>query len=130
MATLAILEVQSPQRLKMSHKEYLEFTTDSQIIEWVDGEVICYIPPVYSHQRLVIFLATVIGSCVEYFQLGDLISSPFEVKLWPDGPSREPDIFFIAAANLDKLTPQRFEGGPDLVIEIDSPGSVTEDRVR
>jgi hypothetical protein len=39
---------------------------------------------------------------MEYFQLGDLISSPFEVKFWPDSPSREPDILFIAAANLDK----------------------------
>ena len=40
------------------------------------------------------------------------------------------DLVFIRQENLSKLTPERFEGGPDLVIEIISPGSVSEDRVR
>ena len=54
----------------------------------------------------------------------------FEVKLWPDGPSREPDIFFIASQRLAQLSPKRFEGPPDLIIEIISPSSASEDRVR
>ncbi len=33
MANLATLEIQAPQRLKMSYEEYLEFATDSQIVE-------------------------------------------------------------------------------------------------
>ncbi|MBI1878479.1 MAG: Uma2 family endonuclease, partial [Chloroflexi bacterium] len=35
----------------------------------------------------------------------------------------------IAKENLSRLTAKNFEGGPDLLIEIISPGSVTEDRV-
>ena len=66
---------------------------------------------------------------IEFFDLGILVLAPFEVKLWPDGPSREPDILFIGQENLSKLTSERFEGGPDLIIEIISPSSVTEDRV-
>lgn len=66
---------------------------------------------------------------VQFFKLGAIIPAPFEVKLWPDGPSREPDLLFVSNENQAKLTDKRFKGGPDLVIEIISPGSVTEDRV-
>ena len=43
---------------------------------------------------------------------------------------REPDILFISHGNLDGLQKARFEGAPDLAVEIVSPGSVSEDRVR
>jgi len=56
--------------------------------------------------------------------------APLEVKLWPDGPAREPDILFIRQEHLEGLTDRRFEGAPDLVIEIVSTSSVSEDRVR
>ncbi len=121
---------QSPQRLKMSYEEYLEFAGDAQIVEWVEGEGIRYIPPVYNHQIIVDFLSKLLGLFVQFFDMGILISTPFEVKLWPAGPSREPDLLFIRKENLSKLTPERCEGAPDLIIEVISPGSVSEDRVR
>jgi Uma2 family endonuclease len=62
--------------------------------------------------------------------LGKIISAPFEVKLWPDGPSREPDLLFVSNDNLERLGEKRFDGGPDLVVEIVSAGSVREDKVR
>jgi hypothetical protein len=40
MSTLEAVEVVAPQRLKMSYEEYLEYTGDSQLVEWVDGEII------------------------------------------------------------------------------------------
>ena len=64
-----------------------------------------------------------------FFDLGVLRYALLEVKLWPAGPSREPDILFVRSENRAKLTPKRFEGAPDLLIEIISPSSVTEDRV-
>lgn len=129
--SLAIkLEDLAPQRLKMSYEEYLKFAGDSQIVEWVGGEVIVYMPPIDIHQNLSRFLTILLDLYAEFFDLGILRYAPFEVKLWPDGPSREPDILFVANENLANLTEKRFEGGPDLVIEIVSPGSVSEDRVR
>ncbi len=124
------LNVDAPQRRKMSYEEYLEFAPDSRIVEWVDGEVIIYMPPIYAHQNIVSFLGTLLKLFVDSFDLGYIILAPFEVKLWPDGPSREPDIIFIAVDNLDILTSKKIEGAPDLLIEIVSPGSVTEDRIR
>ncbi len=122
--------IDAPERCRMSYEEYLKFAPDSRLMEWVDGEVIIYMPPVYKHQDVVSFLATLLRLYIHLFNLGKVIVSPFEVKLWPGGPAREPDILFIARPNLTKLTAERFEGAPDLLIEIISPGSVTEDRVR
>jgi Uma2 family endonuclease len=122
--------VESPQRRQMSYEEYLKFAPDSRIVEWVDGEVIIYMPPVERHQDVCRFLGTLLDLFTHFLKLGRLIYAPFEVKLWPGGPSREPDIVFIVNENIAKLTPERFEGSPDLLIEIISPGSVTEDRVR
>lgn len=126
----AIDETLAPQRLKMSYEEYLEAASGTRIMDWVNGEGIIYMPPIYQHQNITSFLDALLRSFIEFFNLGVLIPAPFEVKLWPGGPSREPDLIFIASENLAHLSDKRFEGCPDLLVEIISPGSVTEDRVR
>ena len=130
MSALKMQETMAPQRLKMSYEEYLDFAGDAQIVEWVGGEVIVYMPPILEHQRITFFLATLLEAFVQFFDLGTVVVAPFEVKLWPEGPSREPDVIFIDRRNLENLKEKRFEGAPDLIIEVISSGSVTEDRVR
>ena len=49
-------------------------------------------------------------------------------KLVPGGPAREPDLLFIAKENFSRLTEDRLEGAPDLVIEVISKNSVKYDR--
>lgn len=119
-----------PKRTKMSYEEYLEYANETRIMEWVDGEVIEYMPAGYLHQNIVRFLLALLNSFVEMMQLGIILPAPFETKLWADGPAREPDIIFVSQKQLNKLTDRRFEGAPDLAVEIVSPGSVSEDRVR
>jgi Uma2 family endonuclease len=114
----------------MSYDEYRRQATDDKIMEWVEGETLIYMPPVYKHQTLTGFLYELLHGFIRFFDLGVLILAPFEVKLWPDGPSREPDLIFISHHNLPNLTEEQFQGGPDLIVEIISPHSVTEDRVR
>lgn len=123
------VQVEAPQRYKMSYEAYLEFATEAQIVEWVDGEVIIYMPPSDKHQNISQFLSTLLNLFVQFFKLGIIRYAPFEVKL-PDGPAREPDLIFIANDNLAGHSPERFAGSPDLLVEIISPSSVTEDRVR
>lgn len=130
MAALATIEDITPQRLKMSYEEYLNFAGDTQIVEWDEGEVIIYMPPIFIHQDIIRFLTVLLDSYIEALGLGNLCVAPLEVKLWPGGPAREPDIFFVTKENAARLTDKRFEGAPDLIIEIISSGSVTEDRVR
>ncbi len=130
MTLLEMVESIAPQRQMMSYDDYLDYAGETQIVEWVEGEVITYMPPVYKHQDLSRFLSTLLDLFVQFFDLGIVQYAPFEVKLWPNGPAREPDVFFVAKEHLSRLTPDRFEGGPDLIIEIISPSSVSEDRVR
>ena len=130
MGVMTTFKKSTPRRLKMSYEEYLQSANDSNIMEWVNGEVIIYMPPIYQHQNIVSFLNGLLRQFIQFFNLGVVIPAPFEVKLWSEGPSREPDIIFVSRENLANLTSERFNGGPDLIIEIISPSSVTEDRVR
>jgi Uma2 family endonuclease len=116
-------------RQPASYEEYLALPYDGRIVEWVDGEIIFHMPPSESHQEIVALLISILRQYVTKLKLGRVIIAPFEVKLWSDGPAREPDALFISRERLPSLTSNRFEGAPDLVIEVISPTSVTIDRV-
>lgn len=113
----------------MSYEAYLALPDESRIIEWVEGEAIFYLPASAPHQKIVILLVSLMNYYVNKLRLGLIMAAPFEVKLWPGGPSREPDVLFIGQDRLANLSQQRYAGGPNLVIEIISPASVTSDRV-
>ncbi len=115
-------------RLKMSYEEYLAWAGEDTRAEWVAGEVIVHMPPKERHQDLATFLAALLRFLADIMQLGKVLSAPFEVKLWADGPSRDPDVLFIRSDHLSRLTENRLEGAPDLVIEIVSDDSVGRDR--
>jgi Uma2 family endonuclease len=118
-----------PLRLRMSYEEYLDWADEDVHAEWVNGEVIVHMPPKKLHQALVGFLDRIIGLFVAVFDLGEVHVAPLEVKLDPDGPSREPDLLFLSKAHLDRHVPERVLGPPDLIVEIVSDDSVHRDRV-
>jgi Uma2 family endonuclease len=115
-------------RLKMSHAEYLAWEDEGNHGEWVNGEVIVFMPPHRRHQIVSGFLYQLLALYVRLFQLGKVLVAPFEVKITPEGSSREPDIIFIAFDQLDRLTDECLIGPADLLIEIISPDSVQRDR--
>ncbi len=119
----------SPYRLPATYAEYLAWEDESALVEWNNGELIVYMPPTDRHQDITGFLFGLLKDFVRLLNLGVVRIAPLEVKLWPDGPSREPDILFISHDRMGQLTPLRFEGGPDLVIEIVSTSSARADRV-
>jgi Uma2 family endonuclease len=113
----------------MLYEEYLAWTDEDTHSEWVNGEVIVFMPPKNPHQTLVEFLHHFIGLFVKIFDLGRLRIAPFELKITPESNSREPDLMFMAKAHLDRLTEERVAGPPDLIIEIVSNDSMHRDRV-
>lgn len=115
-------------RLRMSYEEYLARDDGNHIVEWVNGEVIIHMPAKYEHQAILAFLHRLIAMFVEVLDLGIVQIAPFEVKLWPGGPSREPDLLFLRQENRERLTNDRLYGAPDLAVEIISPSSVKIDR--
>lgn len=132
MATTAV----KPKRGDLPGPEYVPYETylaqasETRIVEWVDGEVISYMPPTPQHQHITWFLLKLLTQFVEALGLGLVGAGPLEFKLWPGGPSREPDAFFISNERLPQLGERRFDGAPDLVIEVVSASSAREDKVR
>lgn len=47
------------------------------------------------HQKITWFLFRLFSAFAERFDLGLVGAAPTEVKLWVDGPAREPDVFFL-----------------------------------
>jgi Uma2 family endonuclease len=115
-------------RLRMSYDDFLAMLGEGVHAEWVDGEVIVFMPPKTKHERLSRLLYYLLGLFVEHFGLGEVFDAPYEMVLIPGKLSREPDLLFVAREHAERITPERLNGPADLVIEIISDSSVTRDR--
>lgn len=118
----------APPPGKISYEEFLRWCDEDTWAEWVDGEVVCLSPASDRHQDLVRFLTMVIGFYVEKHDLGVIRPAPFQMKLGPELPGREPDLLFVAKEHLGRLKPTHLDGPADLVIEIVSSESRLRDR--
>ena len=116
------------QRIRMSYEEYLDWVDEDTRAEWSEGETIVHMPPKDRHQLIVEFVERLLALFVDLYDLGRVRIAPFEVKLWSDGPSREPDVFFVPQNNISAISDERMAGPPDLIVEVISPGSVQLDR--
>ncbi len=112
----------------MTYDEFLAWADEDIHAEWVDGEVTVFVPPSIRHQDLVLFLGTLLSWYARALNLGRVVVAPFEMRLGPDRPSREPDILFVAGSHADRLSSARLDGPADLVIELISDSSVARDR--
>jgi Uma2 family endonuclease len=115
--------------LRMTYEEFLAWSDEDVHAEWVDGEVIVFMPPMDRHQDIVGFIHVLLRLFVDFFQLGKVRTAPFEMKVSPDSPAREPDLLFVARENLERLTEKRLVGPADLILEMISDDSVERDRV-
>lgn len=106
------------QRLKMTYEEFLAWADEDVRAEWVDGEVIVYMPPKEIHQEVVTFLLALLRFFVGRRRLGKVWTAPYEMHLATVRASREPDILFVAREHYDRRTPERLEGPADLAVEI------------
>lgn len=122
-------ETARERRFPMSYDDFLAWADGEVQAEWVDGEVTVFMPPNIRHQFITNFFQNLLALFARAFDLGDILSAPVEMRALPDGPAREPDILFVAAAHRDRLTPQRLAGPADLVVEIVSDESASRDRV-
>ena len=113
---------------KMTYEEFLAWADEDTWAEWVNGEVIILSPASNQHQDLAGFLTALLRLFVETKQLGVVRFAPFQMKLGPDLPGREPDILFIAREHLDRLGDTYLNGPADLVVEIISRDSRARDR--
>lgn len=112
----------------MTYEEFLAWADEDTHAEWVDGEVIVFMPPTKVHQRLVVFLSTLLELYTQLRDLGEVLVAPFEMRLEVARSARQPDVLFVSREHLDRASQARVDGPADLVIEIISDDSVTRDR--
>lgn len=95
--------------------------------EWVDGEVFVMAPANVEHEDLQRWLGTLLTMHVDSNDSGKIFGPETQVRLAKIPSRRNPDLLFIARANLHHLTATSFDGAPDLVMEIVSPDSAARD---
>ena len=115
------------QRLRMSYEQFLAWSDEDTHAEWVNGEVIVFMPPVTRHQEIAGFLYHLLSEFIGLFNLGKVLFAPFEMRHLPGYASREPDLLFISRDHLHRITKERLDGPADLVVEVVSPSSAKRD---
>lgn len=113
-------------KVMMSYEAFLAWVDEDRHAEWVNGEVIEFMPAKRVHQNCLQFLYELLALFIRLRNLGEILVAPTEMRLTRS--SREPDILFVSTKNRHRLTADRVEGAADLVVEIISSDSVSRDR--
>lgn len=112
---------------KITYEEFLKKYSGVHA-EWVDGEVLQLMTASTKHQKLVLWLASILTLFIERYELGLLLTAPFNMQLPHLNRGREPDILFVVQKRLAIVQESKLSEAADLVIEIVSPESVGRDR--
>lgn len=122
--------VPGPEQGHWIYDSYAALPDDGKRYEILDG-VLYMAPPSPSgwHQKSVIRLSHYLFAAVELGGHGQVFVAPFDVELSP-GTVVQPDVVVLLNENSEKYVVSRIIGGPDLVIEIISPGTAHHDRLR
>ena len=119
-------KTQLPART-MTYEEFLDWADEDTYAEWVDGKVQMMSPASRKHQKLALYL----GSLLSEFEergAGEVYIAPFQMRLTNVRRGREPDVIFVVKDNLHHLKNNYMDGPADLAIEIVSPESALRDR--
>jgi Uma2 family endonuclease len=116
-----------PPQGRWTYADYAALPDDGNRYEIIAGVLYTTPAPGTGHQSVSARLVTFLVTHVEFAGLGRVFAAPVDVELAPDTVV-QPDIVVILSANLDRITPSRIIGAPDLVVEILSPGTAGHDQ--
>jgi Uma2 family endonuclease len=100
---------------------------DDQRHEIIDGNLLMAPAPDLWHQDWSRELTLIVVNHVKRHKLGKVYVAPVDVVL-DEKNTVQPDLVFVATANLGILQQRGIFGTPDLLIELISPSSVRRDR--
>ena len=114
--------------LKLTHEDYLHFPNDGKRHEIIDGEHYVTAAPSTRHQRIVVRLTGFLLDSIRQSGRGELLLAPIDVVL-SETDVVQPDLLFVAADRLERITEPDVQGAPDLVVEVLSPSTRKTDEV-
>ncbi len=118
-----------PAQGQWSYDDYLNLPDDGQRYEIIEGVLHISNAPSFYHQFTIIKLVFQFEQFVAKNNLGIVLTAPFEVHLSETTRPVQPDILFFKADKWPGGDIKFFEGAPDLIVEVISPGSVRRDRI-
>ncbi len=116
-----------PPQGRWTYADYAALPDDGNRYEIIAGVLYMTPAPSTGHQITSNIIATLLTIHVQFAGHGKVLTAPVDVELAPDTVV-QPDIVVVLSANLDRITPSRIIGAPDLVVEILSPGTAGYDR--
>lgn len=119
----AVLEKQAK---RWTYEDYYRLD-DDQRYEIIDGNLLMAPAPDMWHQDWLNEINLLMTPFVKQRKLGRTFIAPFDVVLDAEN-TVQPDLIFVATANLGIIQRRAIFGTPDLLIELISPSSVRRDR--
>ncbi len=113
----------------LTDEEFMALPDDGDRYEVIDGELVNVGDSGMEHGNIGIFLGGLIEIFVRQHKLGVACDSSTAFKM-RGGNKRSPDISFVSKerlVGLKRLPKGFFDGAPDLVVEIISPGNTFEE---
>jgi len=126
MLTLAD-EVPGPKQGQWTYRDYAALD-DEQHYEIVNGVLLMTPAPSWSHQEVVLEIASYLRTYVRTTGLGGVFTAPIDVELSPKDVF-QPDVVVLLKESREKLRERHIVGAPDLVVEVASPGTAPYDRL-
>lgn len=118
-----------PDQGRWTYEDYKRLPDDGRRYEILRGSLYVTPAPAYDHQFAVWQLSRLLGNFVVDNDLGVILLAPFDTLL-PRGIASpvQPDLAFVRKEKQPRPEAGSFEGVPDLVVEVLSPGTRRLDR--
>jgi Uma2 family endonuclease len=116
-----------PKQGQWTYNHYAALPDDGKRYEIVDGVLYMTPAPSWSHQEIVLEIASYLRTYLHSMRLGGVFVAPVDVELAPNRVF-QPDVVVLLKEHRDKLSGHHIIGAPDLVIEIASQSTSDYDR--
>ena len=103
--------------------DYLRLPEDGQRYEIIEGNLYVSPAPAFDHQIALARLFAAMHAFLEEHRLGIALPAPFDILLPGVASPIQPDLAVFFEGNAPRAGDKRFEGIPDLLVEVISPGS-------
>ena len=114
-------------RVILTYTDLAALPADGKRYELHEGEIYMTAAPRPRHQQVIGNLYLIIADHVRRFGLGEVLLSPIDVIL-AEVTVVEPDLIYLDASRLGRISDRGIEGPPTLAIEVLSPSTAAADR--
>jgi len=114
-------------RAVLTYADLAAMPADGKRYELLDGEISVTAAPRPRHQQIAGNLYLLLAEHIRRLGLGEIFFAPLDVIL-TNSTVVEPDLVYVDAARVDRVSDRGIEGAPTLAIEVLSAGTAAADR--